>query len=199
MGAASTKSGRPGTVGWVGSLLAEPEHSVTSIARLFGVSRSTIYKYVPELSGKSASALPIAASSVAIGSAGDDPPGRPLPMPAATRSPACPTCGNRPADARELQLHREGLETVWLLHDPDQPGRLIERWHCERCQPHQVEIVMCGLCGNTVMLGADLATGSDDQSFQLPELAVQWLTGHGWIQRPSSWYCGSHANRVSGQ
>jgi hypothetical protein len=64
---------------------------------------------------------------------------------------------------------------------------------------HQVEIVMCGLCGNTVMLGGDLATGSDDQSFQLPELAVQWLTGHGWIQRTSSWYCGSHANRVSGQ
>jgi hypothetical protein len=35
--------------------------------------------------------------------------------------------------------------------------------------------------------------------FQLPELAVQWLTGHGWIQHPSSWYCGNHANRLSGQ
>ena len=117
-------------------------------------------------------------------------------MPTAPKSLACPTCGNRPADARELQLHREGLETVWLLHDPDQPGRLVERWHCERCQPHQVEIVMCGLCGNTVMLGGDLATGSYDQSSQLPELAVQWLTGHGWIQRPSSWYCGNHTTRL---
>ena len=32
------------------ALLAEPENTVASIARLLGVSRSTIYKYVPELS-----------------------------------------------------------------------------------------------------------------------------------------------------
>ncbi|MFI7708788.1 recombinase family protein [Nonomuraea sp. NPDC049480] len=30
-------------------LLARPENTVSSIARLLGVSRSTIYKYVPEL------------------------------------------------------------------------------------------------------------------------------------------------------
>ncbi len=35
------------------SLLAEPENSVASIARLLGVSRSTIYKYVPEVAGGS--------------------------------------------------------------------------------------------------------------------------------------------------
>ena len=58
---------------------------------------------------------------------------------------------------------------------------------------------MCGLCGNTVMLGGDLATEADDQSFQLPELAVRWLTDHGWNQRPSSWYCGGHADLVSAQ
>jgi DNA invertase Pin-like site-specific DNA recombinase len=188
----------PDQVRWARTLLAEPEHSVTSIAKLLGVSRSTIYKYVPELSAGAASAMPIAPNPVAIGSTVDDRPSRPLPMPTAPKSPAYPTCGNRPADARELQLHREGLETVWLFHDPDLPGRLVERWHCERCQPHQVEIVMCGLCGNTVMLGGDLAAGSDDHSFQLPELAVRWLSGHGWIQRPSSWYCGSHTDRVSG-
>ncbi|WP_438388808.1 DNA adenine methylase [Actinopolyspora saharensis] len=34
-----------------------PENSVTSIARLLGVSRSTLYKYLPELSGGRA-ALP---------------------------------------------------------------------------------------------------------------------------------------------
>lgn len=32
-------------------LLAEPENTVASIARLLGVSRNTIYKYVPELKG----------------------------------------------------------------------------------------------------------------------------------------------------
>jgi hypothetical protein len=171
----------------------------SSIAKLLGVSRSTIYKYIPDLSAGSASALPIAPSPVPIGSAVDDLTSRPLLMPTAPKSAACPTCGNRPADARELQLPREGLETVWLFHDPDQPGRLVERWHCERCQPHQVEIVMCGLCGNTVVLGGDLATGSDDQSSQLRDLAVQWLAGHGWIQRPSSWYCGSHTDRAGAE
>ncbi|WTD22776.1 recombinase family protein [Streptomyces hirsutus] len=32
-------------------LLARPENTVTSIAKLFGVSRNTIYNYVPELKG----------------------------------------------------------------------------------------------------------------------------------------------------
>lgn len=31
------------------SMLANPEASITSIARLLGVSRTTLYKYVPEL------------------------------------------------------------------------------------------------------------------------------------------------------
>lgn len=31
------------------ALLARPDESVSSIARLLGVSRSTIYEYVPEL------------------------------------------------------------------------------------------------------------------------------------------------------
>ncbi len=32
-------------------LLTRPDNSVASIARLLGVSRSTLYKHVPELSG----------------------------------------------------------------------------------------------------------------------------------------------------
>ncbi|MGI5170447.1 helix-turn-helix domain-containing protein [Spirillospora sp. CA-253888] len=31
------------------ALLAQPDATISSIARLLGVSRSTIYKYVPEL------------------------------------------------------------------------------------------------------------------------------------------------------
>lgn len=37
-------------------LLARPDNTVSSIARLLGVSRSTIYKYVPQLGGHAASA-----------------------------------------------------------------------------------------------------------------------------------------------
>ncbi|MFE0911303.1 helix-turn-helix domain-containing protein [Streptomyces sp. NPDC058812] len=32
-------------------LLARPENTVTSIAKLLGVSRNTLYDYVPELKG----------------------------------------------------------------------------------------------------------------------------------------------------
>ncbi|MEV5944378.1 helix-turn-helix domain-containing protein [Streptomyces sp. NPDC051994] len=32
-------------------LLTRPQNTVTSIAKLIGVSRNTIYKYVPELKG----------------------------------------------------------------------------------------------------------------------------------------------------
>ena len=40
-------------------LLTRPDNTVSSIARLLGVSRATIYKYVPEVTtGRQAAALP---------------------------------------------------------------------------------------------------------------------------------------------
>ena len=40
-------------------LLTRPDNTVSSIARLLGVSRATIYKYVPEVTTRrSAAALP---------------------------------------------------------------------------------------------------------------------------------------------
>lgn len=39
----------PEQVGHARVLLTQPDASIASIARLLGVSRSTIYKYVPEL------------------------------------------------------------------------------------------------------------------------------------------------------
>jgi transposase-like protein len=35
------------------ALLTRPDESVSSIARLLGISRTTLYKYVPELTQKS--------------------------------------------------------------------------------------------------------------------------------------------------
>ncbi|WP_262391815.1 recombinase family protein [Nocardiopsis sp. CNR-923] len=54
--AAGTRLGRPPAltpeqVRHARNLLARPENSVASIARLLGVSRSTLYKHVPELGG----------------------------------------------------------------------------------------------------------------------------------------------------
>ncbi|WP_369192438.1 helix-turn-helix domain-containing protein [Streptomyces sp. R08] len=40
------------------SLLTDPENTITSIAKLLGVSRTTIYKYVPELTAGRDSLVP---------------------------------------------------------------------------------------------------------------------------------------------
>jgi DNA invertase Pin-like site-specific DNA recombinase len=173
------------------TLLAEPDHSVTSVAKLLGVSRSTIYKYVPELAKPTLT--PAAAPAALPGVVLEDRSAvaGPRPMPAPPRATACPTCGNRPTSKHELQLHREGLETVWLLPDPDSSEAVVERWHCERCQPHQARIVMCGLCGATVMLGEELA--SDDFA-HVPDVADRWLADHGWIYVRGQWACGDHSD-----
>ena len=39
----------PGQIRHAGHLLTRPENTVASIAKLPGVSRNTIYKYLPEL------------------------------------------------------------------------------------------------------------------------------------------------------
>ncbi|MFI6742297.1 helix-turn-helix domain-containing protein [Nonomuraea sp. NPDC050451] len=39
----------PGQVGHARALLTQPDVTIASIARLLGVSRATIYKYVPQL------------------------------------------------------------------------------------------------------------------------------------------------------
>ncbi|MER7243229.1 site-specific integrase [Kribbella sp. NPDC000426] len=49
------------------------------------------------------------------------------------------------ADARELQLHRGGLDTIWPLLEPDRPDELLEQWRCERCQPAKAHWSSCRL------------------------------------------------------
>jgi DNA invertase Pin-like site-specific DNA recombinase len=61
--AASASAGPPAMtpeqVGHARAMLAQPKASIASIARLLGVSRSTLYKYVPELKpGSQPAALP---------------------------------------------------------------------------------------------------------------------------------------------
>ena len=173
------------------TLLAQPEHTVSSIAKLLGVSRSTIYKHVPELTKQPT--LPLADEPAAPTLVLDE-PAPPRTIPAPPRTAACPTCDYRPTDARELELHRDGLATIWLTLAPDQPEQIVERRHCERCQPHQARIVMCGLLDTTVMLGGDLAVA---ETSPLPEQAAQWFTAHGWRQQRGDWYCGNHSHGKS--
>src|SRR5579875_2552980 len=96
------------------ALLAQPDNTVSSIARLLKVSRSTIYKYLPEL-GRSE--LP-----------GGHPPAGACPVPAVSevsRTPpaapagrlACPSCGHRPASRAEARDHRAETAMLWLHLD----------------------------------------------------------------------------------
>jgi transposase-like protein len=56
----------PEQVGHAKALLAQPDASIASIARLLGVSRSTLYKYVPELrEGSDARAIEVAGDASA--------------------------------------------------------------------------------------------------------------------------------------
>jgi DNA invertase Pin-like site-specific DNA recombinase len=169
-------------------LLARPENTVSSIARLLGVSRSTIYKYVPEA----------AANAAAIGSEPqptvDQLAGQPRSAPPSSSALACPSCGHQPTSQHELAQHREDLDTPWLLPHPDDPAGLVERRHCSRCQPHEAEIVMCPLCSTTVMLGGELA---ERGGHGLADVAAQWLTARGWRQHAGdAWTCGGHSGRA---
>jgi transposase-like protein len=56
----------PGRLPWWGRPSSQPDETVSSIARLLGVSRSTIYKYVPELTGGSPLAIQARATRAEI-------------------------------------------------------------------------------------------------------------------------------------
>jgi hypothetical protein len=98
-------------------LLTRPDNTVSSVARLLGVSRSTIYKYAPDLASPSATAVPDLPQT----------PAAAVPMPKPPRALDCPTCGYHPTSTHEVAQHREELDTVWLFTDADQPGHLVER------------------------------------------------------------------------
>ena len=53
-------------------LLTRPDNTVSSIARLLGVSRATIYKYVPEVTGRVAAPASSTSISVVVVRADDD-------------------------------------------------------------------------------------------------------------------------------
>jgi transposase len=177
------KSLTPGQIATAQRLRADGL-SVRQIADAVGSSRGTVHRVLTSTTAP----LELSAAVAISGTAAEA-----LPMPASPRVAACPTCGHRPSNKHELQLHREGLETVWLLPDPAHPATaVVERWHCERCQPHQAGIVMCGLCSSTVMLGDELAASDQEP---IPDAAVLWLAGHGWSEADGQWTCGTHRPR----
>jgi DNA invertase Pin-like site-specific DNA recombinase len=117
-------------------LLTKPDQSVSSIARLLGVSRSTLYAHVPELATRTVPALAAAATSSTQGPA-------PLPEPDAVLTPPAPTSvpeTERPAlevaadpempaaTGRVVDLTSElGLPGTWRLLEVEEGSWRLER------------------------------------------------------------------------
>jgi DNA invertase Pin-like site-specific DNA recombinase len=140
-------------------LLSRPKNTVSSIAKLFGVSRSTIYKYVPELAeirtqvtaAAATLMLPVPAPTVTAKVVVE--PLRPttdsLEAQGSTLSTVeCPCCGHVPPAGNERFQQRRDLEVLWLSADAAHPHGVRITQHCRHCQPHtEIAMVECALCG----------------------------------------------------
>jgi DNA invertase Pin-like site-specific DNA recombinase len=181
-------------------LLSRPKNTVSSIAKLLGVSRSTIYKYVPDLDEirvqlTGAPALPAPAPAATVTMAVE--PLRPTTtsLPAQGSAPStveCPCCGHVPAAGNERFQQRRDLQVLWLSADPGHPHGVRIAQHCARCQPHtEIAVVECARCGNGPMLTGTLATELSTTG-ALPALADQRLVVAGWRTAPDL-VCPDHA------
>lgn len=174
----------PEQVGHARQLLTNPDNTVSSIAKLLGVSRSTIYKYLPEL------AAPRTLTPADPGRESPPPVVEPTPPPRTYGAP-CPGCGYQPAQPQELRRHRRDLAERWLYPSPT--GGVRERRHCSSCQPHDlpVAVLVCALCGNGPILAEDLATAFTAGDLTAP--LRDWLRRHRWRgSAPAQLVCPDH-------
>lgn len=108
-------------------------------------------------------------------------------------STSCPTCTFSPAAQSLRGRLREDLKVTWL--EPDADGRLVERVHCERCQPrpprHRIADLSCGQCGEGPLLVDAFAAAFADERRIEPEVAA-WLGTHGWREDPQGVMCPDH-------
>lgn len=86
----------------------------------------------------------------------------------------CPTCG-RPALATDLAC-------LWLYPDPSRAGSVVDRRHCQHCQPHHdITLIECGICGDGPLLVGYRSPGAA----ALPDPVARWLTASGWTLKPT--------------
>ena len=158
--------------------LREGGATVAEIVAKTGLTRSTLYRHLPARPADPVTAAPAPPAHTPTVSTEPD---------TATRLGdrlECPTCGYRPETPREMIPHLDDLDTVWLHLDPD--GRVRERRHCARCQPHeQVVAVSCTRCGV-----GPLVSGLDAEG-ELPAAIVRWLEDRGWSTGTNP-VCGHH-------
>jgi DNA invertase Pin-like site-specific DNA recombinase len=176
-------------------LLPNPDNTIGSIAELLGVSRSTIYKYVPDLAEIRAAMRPapesapaaLPATTAAASTAVIEPlTDTVVPITATT----CPVCAFTAATGPDRFQLRRDLAVLWLYADPDHPHGVRVAQHCQRCQPHQhLAVVECARCGQGPMVAGDLADQVDGE--RLPDLVLRRLERAGWRTDPAL-ICAEH-------
>lgn len=106
---------------------------------------------------------------------------------------SCPTCDFSPAAQSLRGRLREDLKVTWL--EVDAAGDLVERAHCERCQPraprHRIADLSCVKCGEGPLLVGSFADAWAEEHKIAPAVA-EWLTGRGWREGPHGMMCGDH-------
>lgn len=106
---------------------------------------------------------------------------------------SCPTCDFSPAAQSLRGRLREDLKVMWL--EVDSAGDLVERAHCERCQPrapgHRIADLSCVKCGEGPLLVGSFADAWAEEHKIAPAVA-EWLTSRGWREGPHGMMCGDH-------
>ncbi|MEU2004710.1 recombinase family protein [Rhodococcus sp. NPDC019627] len=149
------------------------EHTVTQIAGMLKVPRTTVYGHLNKRR------TPVAAESAVVSA----PPVRP--------SRTCPTCGYEPTTRAEAAHQRADLAVTWLHADPHHRARVISLHHCRHCEPGQPAFdIACSVCGDGPILAGALA--EEAKNGNLTEPVRRWLTAAEWAVTPDL-LCPGHA------
>ncbi|WP_159848574.1 hypothetical protein [Nocardia sp. CY41] len=97
------------------------------------------------------------------------------------------TCGYTTTSDRERGRLLQDNAVIWLEPDPEHPGGLVERRHCQRCRPRPTETIAdvdCALCDDSgPLLVGHWATELIDTG-TVPALVLRWLTVRKWRTIP---------------
>jgi DNA invertase Pin-like site-specific DNA recombinase len=157
--------------------LREGGATIAEITDKTGLTRSTLYRHLPQRPFESVTAADTESGSASTVAA-EQPRAHSGPL-------VCPTCGHLPTTRGDVIPHRDDLAILWL--HLDDRHRVREQRHCARCQPHgHVLVVSCSRCGD-----GPLVTGAAVAGDELPRSIMTWLEGHGWTTTPEL-VCGNH-------
>ncbi|MDJ0362220.1 recombinase family protein [Rhodococcus sp. H29-C3] len=161
------------------------QHTVSQIAGLLGVRRTTLYGHLKKSDIVAADPETPTAADFGVATLEHTAQARRTPR-------ACPGCGHEPTTRAEAAHQRVDLAVSWLYLDCQDPSKVVSRHHCRSCQPEEIVVdVACTVCGDGPILAGELATGTDIDDAQ-PDPVQRWLADAGWCTKPTL-LCPDHA------